>query len=316
MSAGLQRILVIKLSALGDFVQAFGPFAALRAAHPRAHITLLTTAPYVALAEASPWFDAVWTDSRPRIWQVPSLLALRSRLRGGRFDRVYDLQTSWRSSSYRRLIGGDVEWNGIARGCSHPHDNPQRDLMHTVERQAEQLHVAGIEAIPSLDFSWLERGTLSCGSLPDGPFALLVPGGAPHRPDKRWPADHYAALARVLLQSGQTPVVIGTAAEQSEADAIMSWCPGALSLVGRTSIIDLAVLARRATLAVGNDTGPMHLLAGIGCRSVVLYSSASDPRLCGQRGPDVIILQSSDLAAMPVAHVCEALGLPGLDSAG
>lgn len=316
MSAGLQRILVIKLSALGDFVQAFGPFAAIRAAYPRAHITLLTTAPYVALAEASPWFDAVWTDSRPRIWQLPSFLALRSRLRGGRFDRVYDLQTSGRSSSYRWLISDHVEWNGIARGCSHPHDNPRRDLMHTVERQAEQLRVAGIANIPPADFSWLEGGTLSCGSLPDGSFALLVPGGAPHRPDKRWPADRYAELARVLLQSGQTPVVIGTAAEQPEADAILSRCPGALSLVGKTSVVDLAVLARRAALAVGNDTGPMHLLAGVGCRSAVLYSSASDPRLCGQRGADVTILQSANLSDMPVSRVCGALGLPGLDSAG
>lgn len=316
MSAGLQRILVIKHSALGDFVQAFGPFSAIRAAHPRARITLLTTEPYAELAARSPWFDAVWTDSRPRVWQLPSLLTLRARLRGGHFDRVYDLQTSGRSSLYLRLMGAVVEWSGIARGCSHPHTNPQRDLMHTVERQAEQLRIAGIMDVPPPDFSWLDSAPPLSVPLPDGPLALLVPGGAPHRPDKRWPADRYAELACILLSSGRLPVVIGTAAEQAEAEAILSRCSGVLSLVGKTSIVDLAVLARRSVLAVGNDTGPMHLLAGVGCRSVVVYSAASDPRLCGQRGPEVTILRAADLSDLPVSRVCEVLNLPGLDSTG
>jgi ADP-heptose:LPS heptosyltransferase len=53
------RILVIKLSALGDFIQASGPMKALRAHHPDAHITLLTTDPYVAMGQATGWFDEV-----------------------------------------------------------------------------------------------------------------------------------------------------------------------------------------------------------------------------------------------------------------
>ena len=65
------RVLVIKLAALGDFVQAFGPFAAIRAHHPDAAITLLTTPPYAALARRSPWFDEVWTDGRPS-WREPA----------------------------------------------------------------------------------------------------------------------------------------------------------------------------------------------------------------------------------------------------
>lgn len=87
-----QRILVIRLGALGDFVQSFGPFQAIRQAFPAAHITLLTTAPFVELARLSPWFDEVLTDTRPRWTDVPQILALRKMLRG--YDRVYDLQTS------------------------------------------------------------------------------------------------------------------------------------------------------------------------------------------------------------------------------
>ena len=61
----VQRILVIKLSALGDFVLALAAMKKIRQAHPKAHITLLTTPPFEALAKASPYFNAVWTDGRP-----------------------------------------------------------------------------------------------------------------------------------------------------------------------------------------------------------------------------------------------------------
>ncbi len=82
-AAQAAQILVIKLSALGDFVQAMGPFAAIRAHHKTAHIALLTTTPYADFARASPWFDAVWIDSRPRLIQIGALLDLRKRLRSG-----------------------------------------------------------------------------------------------------------------------------------------------------------------------------------------------------------------------------------------
>lgn len=309
------HILVIRLSALGDFVQTFGPFAAIRAHHPDARITLLTTRPYADLARRSPWFDEVWIDERPKAWQIGKLLRLRQRLRAGRFTRVYDLQTSGRSGRYLTLMGGPraVEWSGIAPGCSHPHANPGRNALHSHERQAEQLRMAGIAAVPPPDLSWLDADVSTFGLA--APFVLLVPGGAPHRPDKRWPGEHYAALAARLAARGLTPVVLGTASEQGEADAITAACPAAVSLIGRTDFAAIAALARRAAAAVGNDTGPMHLIAAAGCPSVVLYSHASDPALCAQRGPAVTILRRPVLAEVPVDAVEDAAAsAAGLDA--
>ena len=157
----MTRILVIKLGALGDFMLAFGPFAAIRAQHPAAEVTLLTTAPFADLARDSRWFDRVLTDSRPRWWDLPALVRLRRALQG--FDFVYDLQTSGRSSHYHRMAGRPP-WSGIARGASHPHANPARDRMHTLDRQREQLAMAGIPAVPSPDLSWLTAGGRCCPS--------------------------------------------------------------------------------------------------------------------------------------------------------
>ena len=231
--AETERILVIKLGALGDFVQAMGPFAAIRAHHPAAHITLLTTKPFAGMAEACPWFDAVLIDDKPSLWQPAKLIELRRTLREGRFDRVYDLQTSDRSSSYFRLMGKAPQWSGIAPGCSHPHANPQRDLMHTIERQREQLAMAGIAAVPPPDLSWVESDLERFG-LPH-PFVLLCPGGAAHRPGKRWPSERFAALASWLAERRVGSVLLGTDKEAEQLAAIRDASPQAVDLAGRTS---------------------------------------------------------------------------------
>jgi ADP-heptose:LPS heptosyltransferase len=293
-----ERILVIRHGALGDIVLSFGPFAAIRKHHPGAHIVLLTTAPYAEFCRASGLFDEIWLDERAPAWRIDKILALRRRLNAGGFRRVYDLQTSDRSSAYFRLFGNPPpEWSGIARGCSHPHANPRRDFMHTVERQAEQLKIAGIADIPPTDLSWVKADGARFGLV--RPYALLVPGGSKHRPEKRWPVERYADLAKRLSARGLAVGVLGGPDEAGIAGALS----GTRDLTGQTSFADIVALGRGAALAVGNDTGPMHLIAAAGCPSVVLFSSASDPALCAPRGRAVTVLRKPDLAGLSVDEV-------------
>ncbi len=305
-SVPADRILVIKLGALGDFIQAFGPFQAIRQTYPDARICLLTTPPFEKLAQQSGWFDKVLLDHRPRLTDIAGVLDLRRRLMRERFDLVVDLQTSGRSSAYRRLIWPQTPlWSGIATGASHRHENPRRDAMHTIDRQTEQLAMLGIVPEKRVSMQWLTATPPSFAGLTDR-FALLLPGGAAHRPEKRWPAENYADLAKLLIAKGVQPVVLGTETEAREAKTIVSACPEALSLISKTGLPELAALATRATLAVGNDTGPMHLAAVCGCPSVVIFSHASDPALCGQRGPHVAILRNERITAVSVQQVVEA----------
>ncbi len=300
--SGFAPILVIRHGALGDFVLSFGPFSAIRSHHAGQHVTLLTTAPFAPLARRSPWFDDVIVDDRPEWWNVPGLLHLRRRLSG--YCRVYDLQTSRRSSTYFRLAGRPA-WSGVARGASLPHANPDRDRMHTRERQREQLEMAGIRQFPQPDLSWL------AAAPPDAPdrFALLVPGAAPHRPAKRWPAERFGHLARVLHERGLVAVVVGSASEKALARTILADTPG-LDLTGRTDLPALGALAARAALAVGNDTGPMHLAAAMGAPSLVLFSAESDPALTAPRTPDggwATVLREPNLADLTLDRVAAAI---------
>lgn len=310
------RVLVIKHGALGDFVLALGPARAIRDHHPAARITLLTTPPFAALARLCPWFDEVWTDDRPR-WSRPGAwLALRRRLRAAAFDRVYDLQTSYRSNAYFYLLGPGRRpaWCGIALGAAHRHTDPRRRRLHTIERQAGQLAAAGIRGVPLPDVGWL--GGAASALAPDRPYALVVPGGSAHRPEKRWPAERFAALAKWLAERGLTPVLVGGAGERRLTEAIAAACPGAVDLAGATDLAEIIALARGARLAVGNDTGPMHLVAVAGCPTVTLFSSHSDPARCAPRGPEATWLRRADLSALPLASVTAALAGALADARG
>ncbi|MGX9966024.1 glycosyltransferase family 9 protein [Roseomonas sp. F4] len=295
-------ILVIRLGALGDFVQSFSPFAAIRAHHPGARIVLLTTPPFAELARRSPWFDEVWAEGRPSWRDARAVLGLRRRLRAARFGRVYDLQTSSRSSRYRWLVGLGVEWSGIARGASHPHANPDRDRLHTIERQREQLEAAGITEFPPPALDWLDAD-LSAFDLPPR-FVLLVPGASPLRPGKRWPEARFAEFAAT---SPLPCVVLGGQAEVALAEGIVAAAPGCISLAGRTGFAEIAALARRASFALGNDTGPTHLIAAAGCPTLALFGGDSDPALCAPRGPAVAVLRHLPLAALGLTEVRAAM---------
>lgn len=306
-STAAHRVLIIKLGALGDFVQALGPMASIRHHHPGAHIILLTTKPYADFAKASGSVDEIWLDTRPSWLQLGGWLDLRRRLRAAHFEWVYDLQTSDRSSFYHRLFwpGPFPSWSGIATGCSHPHRNAGRDLMHTVDRQREQLHMAGVDIVLETELVWVQADIANFGLSKS--YALIVPGGATHRPGKRWPAAQYGALATWLVEHAVQPVLLGTSLEHDVLDQVLAICPQSLDLRDRTDFLDIAALARGAVCAIGNDTGPMHLISTAGCPTLVLYSNDSDPALCAQRGPATTILRRDSLADLSRDAVIEGL---------
>ena len=301
-----KRILVIKHGALGDFVLATGPFKAIRGHHPRAHVTLMTSPAFAALGRDCGWFDAVWEDARPRPWNAPAWLALARRLRGAGFERVYDLQNSDRTRVYFWLLGRRRrEWSGIAPGCSHPHRNSERGGMHTLARQAEQLGVAGIEQVPAPDLSWAGAG-LDRFAL-DGAFALVVPGGAAHRPQKRWPAARYTELCPSPLGPGHAAGTDRRRVRAGGARRDRRRRAGFARSLRPHELFRNRGPRPRARLAVGNDTGPMHLIAATGCPSLVLFSAASDPARTAPVGDHVTVLRRPSLGELPLDAVCAAL---------
>jgi len=301
-----RHILIIKLGALGDFIQALAPVPAIRRHHHGARLSLLTTRRYAEFARQTGLFDEILVDRRPGWTDLKGWLALRRTLRCGGFDRVYDFQTSDRSNFYFRMLwpGPRPEWSGTAPRCSHPHANLGRDRQHTMDRQAEQLLMAGIYPVPPAPA--LPVAGRIPAVLAGRRFALLIPGSSPRHPAKRWPAQRYGELARGLREAGYLPVVVGVAGEEVAGRTICGICPETVDLIGRTDVVELAALAQTAVLTIGNDTGATHVAAAGGHPVVVLFSRASRPRLCAPRGAAVRVLAEPDLADLPVAAVLAA----------
>lgn len=297
------HILIIKHGALGDIVLATAGFKAIREANPDASIVLLTSKPFAELMAQSPYFNEIWVDSKPKLTDRKALGRLRAMLNSKRWSWVYDLQASGRTTLYQWLL--KRPWpniNNRSRFASHTRP-PFDTSKHAIENLRAQLKAAGIQA-GMTDVSWL---TADVDAIrPAGKYALLVPGGAPHRPAKRWPAEQYAALAQEIVDKKITPVLIGTKAEQEVIDAIADRVPQAVNLSGRTSIAQVVELARGSAFAVGNDTGPMHLIAATGIPCIVLFSHDSDPARCAPVG-DVTVLREPNLADLSVDKVLASL---------
>jgi len=307
MTAARSNILVIKLSALGDFIMCFAAFAAIRRNHPQAYITLLTTQPFAEMAKKSGWFDEVQIDARPKLFDIPGWLKLRAQLRAGNYARVYDLQTNSRSGFYHRLFfpGPYPEWAGNAPGSTFRHHGAAREKLHAWDIRREQLELAGIIGTPFPDLAWLDAD-ISHYNLPPR-FVLICAGAAPSRPRKRWTVAGYAKVCQFLIAQHITPVLIGSDAEKDINAKIAADAPGAINLSNQTNLFDIAALARRAAGAVGNDTGPMHLIAAAGCPTLSLFSADSQPWHSRPMGQATAFLQRDNLADLHADEVIQEI---------
>jgi ADP-heptose:LPS heptosyltransferase len=304
MQSPHKKILIIKLGAFGDFVQAFGVMRAIRKAHPTAFISLLTTSPFVDLALSSGYVDECHIDVRPKWYELKAWVDLSRWLNVSSFERVYDLQNNDRTSLYFKLFYHRPEWVGVAKGASHRNTSPQRVRGHGFDGHVQTMALANITGVEVDDLSWMDAD-LSRFNL-QNPYVLLVPGSAPEHAEKRWPAKYYGELAGKLWgKYNLRPVLIGTSSEKDVIRKIIEICPEVLDLSGQTQIRDLPALARNAVAALGNDTGPMHVIGPTGVPSLVLFSSVSNPVRHKPLGKNVFALQDDKLDDLSVNKVMD-----------
>ena len=279
--AALKRVLVIKHGALGDMVQGFDAFAGLRAGLPDTHLALLTTPPFVDLAGRMPWFDEMLCDQRAPVVNLAELWRMRGIFRAG-WDAVIDLQCSRRTAQYhRRLAPASARWFGTAAGASDPY--PNFTGVNNAERMRIAIELAGGDRNVTAGLDWLDNGAAGLdGNLLGA--TVLVPGCSSTKPQKRWPADRFAAIATAEMKTGRKVVITGTAADREVADAVMNAAPGCVDLVGRTGLSDLATLFRHAGAVIGNDTGPTFIAARVGTPTLMLMGADTDSSMSAPVG--------------------------------
>ncbi len=286
MMRSKKNILIIKFGGLGDFFLSLYAINSIKKFHSKDNLILLTEIPYSQIANKSGWFQKIITIKRS-LFHFQDKIQIKKKINGINFDIVYDLQTSRRSSSYYSIFDKKkIMWSGIVKGCSLFHSNPNRNKIHTIERQEEQLGIAEIKRNKNIDINWLFERETNIDEIIK-PFFIIAPGGSVKRKYKRIPVNIFIEIINLFQSKGLTPVIIGKNDETEICSIIQNKCDGVINLCNRVNIFELANLSKKAKLSIGNDTGPMHLFAIGGCKTIVLFTKHSDPKICAPRGSDV-----------------------------
>ncbi len=276
----MKNVLIIKLGALGDMIQAMPMFEAIHdnlIKNPqsnnnatKAKLTLLTTTSFVALAKRLNLFDHIICDDRSSL--KANLSALRT-LRQQSFNHIFDLQDVDRTRIYRFLLWRKYQkWIMAPRAtsCGAEHPYLRFKALCTTQKWPDITPPNGTCLMDPLTFP-----------LPPTPYMLIIAGASDaHGGRKRWPQEKYANICHRLLNYGITPILIGGNDDRLDALTQALEKTNAVNLIGKTNLFQIATLATHAIGALGNDTGP-QLIAATMCPTLTLYSGANPPEKGG-----------------------------------
>jgi lipopolysaccharide heptosyltransferase I len=326
-----KKILLIKLSALGDVVHTLPLLNALRRRYPSARLDWLVTGVFGELLQHNPAIDNVIEFPRDE-WSAPWRAApyvasakLIATLRAAQYDLVLDLQGQFRSALFAFTSGAPVRigfdkpradvWKTLSR------DIPNEAKKHAWRgaREGSYLAYSHHIALPTLDLHPVERylGVAPLLGLDDGApdFSFPIPPEAGTRIDalldyydiakpkliaiapgtnwdtKQWRIDGFAEVARHFLRRGCAVTLIGSEDERTLCDEIVRLAPGAVNLASETTLAELAALIRRAAVCVTNDSGPMHLAVALD-RAVVSIFGPTDPIWAGPYRRDGAVVRA------------------------
>ena len=314
------RLLVVRLSAMGDILHALPAVTALRQAHPDWVIDWVVEPRWRALlsAESSIGLQSARSPAQPLIdrlhfastrqWRkapfsrqtLHDFMALRSALHAAKYDAVIDLQGAVRSAliarlaGCRRLIGEDepreraARWFFSERIATHG--------IHVIEQDVELASAIAGDALAPVE-PWLPIDPAAeawadeiIPPITNKTAVLITPGagwGA-----KRWPIERYAAVAQSLAVLGCRVLINIGPGEESLAEIIANQTGSAATPLACT-LPQLIALTRRVALAIAGDTGPLHLACALG-RPVVGIYGPTDPSRNGPYGTRFIVLRSPE----------------------
>ena len=276
----MTRSLVVAPQWIGDAVMSQPLLAALAAQGQTLTVAALPwVAPvYRAMPDAGDVIELPFAHGRLD-WSARRALAARWR---GRFDAAYVLPNSTKSAllpwlaRVPRRVGyhGEGRWLLLTERLPNPGGRPPMVAFY--------LALAGGDAAAACPRPMLSlapqtvAAAAASAGLQAGRYWAFAPG-AEYGPAKRWPAAHYAALARTLHQRDALPIaLLGSAEEAPLAEQIAALAPGACRvLAGCTSLDDAIALIAGARGMVSNDSGLMHVAAAFGVPQAAVFGSTS-----------------------------------------
>jgi ADP-heptose:LPS heptosyltransferase len=318
------NILIYRTGRLGDFIVAVPAMNLIRRAYPDAKITLMTCAStkpafaaktwgYADPTKTLPWVDFVRPDIVDDVvcfsdlGSIAQLWALSKTAWRKKFETAFILPFTWETADsvrkkrlFLRMIGVRCPIHGskslVPRLDEVRHQvdsaiSAAREAMPVEKVATDSVITYNLRVDPNAE-QWAQTYWERCDLSGNHVIALFVGGSYEH---KRWPLDHFREACVCLAQDSRIRfVLIGSQSERDASEAIAQTLPGkALNLCGETTLPQLAAVLRRCRVLVGNDSGPGHLAAALGCRTVTLMSGLYPPGIWEPKGASGIVLRHS-----------------------
>lgn len=291
----MNRVLIVRLGALGDIVHAIPVAAAITAASPSTKVDWLVSAKHREILDyVTGLHRTIVIDDRGNTRAGLSIRQAIAEIRRTRYDVTLDLQGLLKSALIARFSGAPkvVGFNAkyaresMARWCYSVVHDPggegiyaPSETRHVVDINLGMLRELGIHASARV-FPFRQVDSVVAREMAartNHRYALLNPGAA--WPNKRWPPERLAALAAHLWQRHETmSVILWGPGERELAADVVARANGAAIMTPETKIADVIALARGAVVMVSGDTGPTHIAAALGTPIVGIYGPTRPER--------------------------------------
>ncbi len=296
-----KRILIVKLSALGDIVHCLPAVAQLRNAYPSAQIDWLIerkNSPLVSMSRLSvgiiPIDISTWRKN-PNIHALRQLMQFARALRAAKYDCAIDFQGLIKSALLTRISGAPLRigfsWKAIKE--------PIASLLYTEKVTPKQVHIVnqlrelllplGIhpdeERVPLFASEETQQVVLDKLHHLSG-YVLINPGGL--WPTKRWHPERFLALAQQIVKKGIPVVITWAKAEEEPLRFISHYTESGIYKIS-TTLEELVALCARARLFIGGDTGPLHIATAMGIPTVALFGPTNSQRNGPLSKEDVVV---------------------------
>lgn len=311
MVGGSPKILLVRLSALGDCLHAVPALVALRRHFPGAEIGWAIEDLAYSVLKGHPMVDHFHLFPRHAfhrregsfLERMKNVRTFRKELGAVGYETAIDLQgltksglVSWWSGAKNRIGFKGEDSRELNLLFNSERVAPPPEAVHVVEKNLSLLTPLGIElphrpewVLPSYqEETGVLRGFLSeCGLVSsDGSvkgYGVINPGAT--WATKRWPPENFGAVAKGLIERHKLPVIVPWAGneERKAAETIVQLGGKGAFLAPQSNLRQLAALIQPSVLFVGNDTGPLHLAVALGVSSVAIFG-ATDPLRNGPYG--------------------------------
>lgn len=291
------RVLIVRLSALGDVLFALETVAALRRDRPDVKIDFLVEDRFARLLDDHPQIDRVITYPRRQRLRIPGALW---RLRRTRYDVALDLHGIQKSAMHmlacraRTKVGpaapASREGAAISYNLTVPMPSPPPHRAEVGHALLAAIGLSGTPCAPTIATSAPAPAVLD--GVPR-PRVMLHPGTSAFATFKRWPSDRFAELARRLAARGVGVVVGFGPGERALASPALAAAPGSRAVDGETlGLAGIAGVMQECDVVVAADTGPLHLAATVGARCVAVFGPKDParyaPRAHGERAHEIL----------------------------